>query len=144
LILLICGIVGIQVDQDFMDLPERIGSPVVLAMLGLLRADNLLASPWDDWTEVPPDSGSVSSGRRWLPNYEAVLRGWTTNQDIIREITADAFFAPLLQQRVTFLNTADFLSSIDAAPEPGPFATVAGQTLRRIRPRRSSVVASYV
>jgi hypothetical protein len=78
-VLLICGALGLQVDQAYIGVADRIVSPLVLAVLGLLHADNLLAEPWDDWSTPAPGSGSITNGRLWLPHYEATLRGWTTN-----------------------------------------------------------------
>jgi hypothetical protein len=80
----------------------------VSTALGLLCADNLLAETWDDWATPAVGSGSIMSGRLWLPHYEAVLRGWTNNQEIIQAIRADAFFMPLLEANISFLDNSDF------------------------------------
>jgi hypothetical protein len=116
--LAICGILGITVSQAFMGINERVVSPVVLAILGLLRADGLLAEPWDDWKTPFPGSGSINDGRYWLPHYEAVRRGWTKDATVIGTIQGDKMFADLLKADVTFLDESDFLSQIPFAPEP--------------------------
>lgn len=118
--LAICGILGIHVDQNFMGINERVVSPVVLALLGLLSADGLLKEPWDDWKTPTPGSGSINDGRHWLPHYEAVRRGWTKDVTLITTIQGDKMFAELLKADVTFLDESDFLSQITVAPGPTP------------------------
>src|SRR6266436_6194418 len=46
LILVICGILGFSVSLTFVAVDKPIVSPVVLAVLGLLSADGLLAESW--------------------------------------------------------------------------------------------------
>jgi hypothetical protein len=117
-ILLVCGALGLSVDQSYIGLTDRVLSPLALAVLGLLHADNLLAEVWDDWSTRAAGSGSITSGRLWLPHYEATLRGWTTNQEITQAIRTDAFFIPLLEANITFLDNSDFLSRSLASLPP--------------------------
>ena len=63
LILVICGVLGFSVSQSFLAVDKPIVSPVVLAVLGLLSADELLAESWDEWSEPLPGSGTVPNGR---------------------------------------------------------------------------------
>lgn len=67
-VLLICGVLGLRVDQAYIGVAERVTSPLVLAVLGLLHADNLLAETWDDWSTPAAGSGSITNGRLWLPH----------------------------------------------------------------------------
>lgn len=90
-----------------MGLHQRIVSP---AVLGLLSADELLAEKWDEWCTPSAGTGPVANGRNWLPCYEAVLRKWTNNNDILKEIQQDRFFSQLLKAQVTFLDDSDFVS----------------------------------
>jgi len=117
-VLVICGVLAIPVSQEFIGLKDREVSPVVLAVLGLLSAEGLLAESWDEWTTAPPGTGSVANGRNWLPNYEAVHRGWTTNAKIIKEIKGDPLFSRLLKAKVTFLDNSDFQSQVKAFAGP--------------------------
>ena len=107
-------------DQGFIASTNRIVSPVVLAILGLLSADGLLKEPWDDWKTPPQGSGSITDGRYWLPHYEAVFRSWTNDAKLIAEITGDKLFGPLLAAKVTFLDDSDFLSKAKPAPKLPP------------------------
>ena len=54
-ILLICGALGLKVDQAYIGVAERVVSPLVLAVLGLLHADNLLAETGTTGVLLPPD-----------------------------------------------------------------------------------------
>jgi hypothetical protein len=120
-ILVICGVLGLRVSQSFIGTEERRVSPVVLAVLGMLSADGLLAEDWDDWKMTPSGTGSIANGRNWLPYYEAVCRGWTSDAEIVAEIKADPLFSRLLKAKVTFLDDSDFLSRIGTGlPAPSP------------------------
>lgn len=140
-VLLICGALGLRVDQAYIGVAERVVSPLVLAVLGLLHADNILAEKWDDWSTPAPGSGSITNGRLWLPHYEATLRGWTTNNGIIRDVRRDAFFSPLLEAKITFLDNSDFLSR--AAVPPAPSTIFRAVVRRRGSVRRSRGVSLY-
>lgn len=132
--LAICGVLGLAVDQDFIASANRIVSPVVLAMLGLLGADGLLKEPWDDWKTLPSGAGSITDGRYWLPHYEAVFRGWTKDTKLISEITGDKLFGPLLAAQVTFLDDSDFLSKANPVLKlPPPWRT--GSKKSSVAPR---------
>lgn len=109
--LAICGVLGLHVDREFVALGGTTVSPVVLAVLGLLSADGLLAEPWDEWK--PKDAGSATgiiNGPYWLPYYEAVRRNWTKDFALLRAFTADDFFMSLAEESVTFLDMSDFAS----------------------------------
>jgi hypothetical protein len=137
-ILVICGVLGQSVDQTFIGLDQPVVSPVVLAILGLLSADKLLVEKWDEWRTPPPGTGSVANGRNWLPYYESVLRNWTNDIDIIKEVKADPLFSQLLKAKVSFLDDADFLSKAgNLGTTRSPF--VAGSVVARtpLRSRRS-------
>lgn len=144
-VLLICGALGLPVGQAYIGVADRVVSPLVLAVLGLLHADNLLAETWDDWSTPAAGSGSITNGRLWLPHYEATLRGWTNNNQITQAVRGDALFLSLLEADITFLNNSDFLSR--AAPPPArprrrPHIFRAVVTQRR-SVRRSQGVSPY-
>jgi hypothetical protein len=124
--LLICGVLGLKVSDQLMGMKERRVSPVVLAILGLLSAHGLLLGSWDDWEATPSGTGAIANGRNWLPFYEAVLRGWTANSEIISAIRADPLFTRLLESRVSFLDDSDFLSRAEV-PSPPPSSTRVGK-----------------
>ena len=111
--LVICGILGIPITREAIGLQEREASPVVLAVLGLLAADGLLDEPWDNWR--PDPVANVLNGPFWLPYYEAAVRGWSSESEVINTAAGDDFFGPLLKAGVTFLDTADFKSAVPAA-----------------------------
>lgn len=144
LILVICGVLGFSVSQSFLAVDKPIVSPVVLAVLGLLSADELLAESWDEWSEPLPGSGTVPNGRYWLPYYEAVLRGWTKQTSIVRGIREDPLFVQLLRAKVTFLDDADFLSKTELPPPPLRIRS-RRRTIPRapIRAQRTRVTLSY-
>jgi hypothetical protein len=117
--LAICGVLGLRVDRDFIAPGNGAVSPVVLAMLGLLSEDGLLAEPWDDWR--PKDSASsanIVNSRFWLPYYEAVLRKWTKDPDLVLAFAEDDFFTSLASESVSFLDMSDFASKIKPVPLP--------------------------
>ena len=116
--LVICGILGIPITRETIGLKGREASPVVLAVLGLLAADGLLDEPWDNWR--PDPVANILNGAYWLPYYEAAVRGWTTEFELIEAVAGDDFFGPLLSAGVTFLDTADFKSAVPAPPPEGP------------------------
>jgi hypothetical protein len=127
--LAICGVLGLRVDRDFIAPGNGAVSPVVLAMLGLLSEDGLLAEPWDDWR--PKDSASsanIVNSRFWLPYYEAVLRKWTKDPDLVLAFAEDDFFTSLAAESVSFLDMSDFASKIKTVP------------LQRGQPPRSGVL----
>lgn len=126
--LVICGVLGLAVDQDFIASRDRVVSPVVLAILGLLSADGLLKEPWDDWKTPASGSGSITDGRYWLPNYEAVLRSWTQDVNLIAAMQGDKLFGPLLAAKVTFLDDLDFLSQAKPEPKLPPWRTAANKS----------------
>jgi hypothetical protein len=73
--LAICGVLGLGVDRDFIAPGDGGVSPIVLAVLGLLSEDGLLAEPWGDWRpKNSTSSANIVNGQFWLPHYEAILR----------------------------------------------------------------------
>jgi hypothetical protein len=115
--LVVCGVLGISVDWTFLALGERPPSPVVLAVLGLLGADDLLEQPWDSWRPLPEDVGHLINGRYWLPHYEAVRRGWTGDASLIEAFAQDAFFTRLQDADVTFLDDSDLKGNTEAGAD---------------------------
>jgi hypothetical protein len=143
-ILVICGVLGLSVDQAFIGLDQPVVSPVVLAILGLLSADKLLVEKWDEWRTPPPGTGSIANGRNWLPHYESVLRKWTNDAGIIKEINADPLFSQLLKAKVTFLDDADFLSKAGKVSPLRPPSVPSGIVTRTpVRSKRAPATESY-
>jgi hypothetical protein len=127
--LAICGVLGLNVDRKFVAPGDIVVSPVVLAVLGLLSEDGLLAEPWDDWK--PKDAGSITNivnGRYWLPYYEAVTRKWTKDSDLVEAFAADDFFMALAKESVSFLDMSDFASQFKLIPP-----------LKRLRPKSGAL-----
>jgi hypothetical protein len=139
LILVICGILGFSPSQSFFAVDKPMVSPIVLAVLGLLSADGLLAESWDEWSESLPGSGTFSIGRYWLPYYEAELRRWTKQSSITKAIREDPLFVQLLKAKVTFLDDADFLGKTKLPPRPRGIPslrkTIARAPIRALRTR---------
>lgn len=129
-ILFICGVLGLSIDKSFIPVEDCPGSPVVLALMGMLSEHSLLAGKWDDWRSPHSGEGSIANGRCWLPHYEAVFRGWTDDVGIIGEIKADPLFSKLLEAKVTFLDDSDFWNG-DTEVEPSPSGTKPGIAARR-------------
>ena len=138
--LVICGILGIPINREAIGLKGREASPVVLAVLGLIAADGLLDEPWDNWRPDPVTN--ILNGAYWLPYYEAAVRGWTTEFELIEAVAGDDFFGPLVSAGVTFLDTADFKS---VAPPPPRRAGRRPRVVRRapVRSSRRSVMNEY-
>jgi hypothetical protein len=67
-------------------------------------------------SKSPAGAGSIVNGRYWLPHYEAVHRGWTSDQKIIEETKADPLFSRLLKAKITFLDDSDFLKRAQPPP----------------------------
>lgn len=147
-ILLICGVLGLPVSQSFIGVEARVVSPVVLAVLGLLSGNRLLAEDWDEWRTPALGTGSIANGRNWLPYYEAVLRGWTTDLGIQGAIKADPLFSRLLDAKVTFLDDSDFLSRAPTVPlersrRHGGKSRIAPRTLARRKRARDRLHETY-
>lgn len=106
--LVISGVLRIELDQE--DLPSRdtVPSGVVLAILGMLRERKLLKVPlsWWKWRAELNKSGLM--GAAWLPYYEAVVRGWTTDKTLIGEVKNQPLLAQMLASKVTFLEDRIF------------------------------------
>jgi hypothetical protein len=143
--LAICGVLGLHVDRKFVALGDTTVSPVVLAVLGLLSQDGLLAEPWDDWK--PNHVGNVTSivnGRYWLPYYEAVRRRWTKDAALLEAFAADDLFMSLAGESVTFLDISDFASQLRPLPPWKSPAPRSGALQRGpVRSGRRSVVDEY-
>lgn len=106
--LVVCGALKIKVSKrDFGDYSKSMCS-VALAMLGLLNKNNLLVGKLSgfSWREVVKQSGL--NGHHWLMYYESVLRGWTTDKDMIATVKADALLKQLLSNKITFLDDSIF------------------------------------
>ena len=143
--LAICGVLSLHVDREFVALGDTTVSPVVLAVLGLLSEDGLLAEPWDDWK--PNDAGSATgivNGRYWLPYYEAVRRRWTKDSALLEAFAADDLFMSLAGESVTFLDMSDFASQFKPLPPWKSPAPKSGALQRGpVRSSRRSVVDEY-
>jgi hypothetical protein len=143
--LAICGVLGLHVDREFVAPGNTTVSPVVLAVLGLLSEDGLLAEPWDDWK--PKDAGSATgivNGRDWLPYYEAVRRGWTKESVLLEAFASDGFFMSLVGKAVTFLDKSDFASQFKSLPpRKSPVPNSGALQRGPVRSGRRSVVDEY-
>ena len=143
--LAICGVLSLHVDREFVALRDTTVSPVVLAVLGLLAEDGLLAEPWDNWK--PNDAGSATgivNGRYWLPYYEAVRRRWTKDSALREAFAADDLFMSLAGGSVSFLDMSDFASQFKPLPPWSSPAPRSGALQRElVRSGRRSVVDEY-
>ena len=143
--LAICGVLGLRVNRDFMAAGDGDVSPVVLAVLGLLSEDGLLAEPWDDWRpKDPASSANFVNGRFWLPYYEAVLRKWTKDPDLILALAEDDFFTSLVAELVSFLDMSDFASKLKTLPPRRKHSQRSGVLQRGpVRSVKRNVVDEY-
>jgi hypothetical protein len=143
--LAICGVLGLRVDRDFIAPEDGAVSPVVLAVLGLLSEDGLLAEPWDDWRpKNSASSANIVNSRFWLPYYEAILRKWTKDLDLIEAFAVDDFFMSLMAESVSFLDMSDFASKIETVPPWRRHPPRSGVLQRGpVRSVRRSVVDEY-
>lgn len=130
--LVISGVLRIQLDEE--DLPSRdtVPSGVVLAILGMLRERKLLRVPLSRWKWRAELNKSGVMGSAWLPYYEAVVRGWTTDKVLIGEVKNQPTLAKMLSSKVSFLEDRIF----DAA-----YIDLSHRTFRSAQPSHISKVA---
>lgn len=106
--LVISGVLKIQLDEE--DLPSRdtVPSGVVLAILGMLYERNLLKVPLSSWKWRAELKRSGIMGSSWLPYYEAVVRGWTTDKTMINAVKSQPILDKMLASKVSFLEDRIF------------------------------------
>ena len=121
--LFICGVLQLQVLMDRFGDPMPTLSPVLLSVLGLLSEQSLISGSWDSWNATSDKAQHVARGRNWLPNYEAVLRRWTSDPSIVSEINADPLLKLLLKAKVTFLDDSDIKKVASNEGSAGPVPT---------------------
>ena len=91
--LLIGGVLHISLDEDCLPAPDAIPSGLVLAILGMLRERKLLKVPLSRWKWRAQFNKSGILGSCWLPYYEAVRRGWTTDKAMVNAIKGEPVLA---------------------------------------------------
>jgi hypothetical protein len=101
--LVLCGVLKLKVRK--VDLPTNglVPSPVILALLGLLRQHGLLKVPLSKWGWRKQLQRSGVHGEYWLPFYEAVLRRWTSDRRIVGAVNNDPILRLMLRAKITFL-----------------------------------------
>jgi hypothetical protein len=101
--LLVCGVMGISMDEVHFNPSTHSPNSVVFAILGLLRERNLLKFSLDKWKWRARFNKNGPLKETWLPHYEAVRRKWTKDPQTISAITNDPLLNDMLQAGVTFL-----------------------------------------
>jgi len=101
--LLLAGVLRIKIESSDFDSFDDQPSSVVLALLGMLRERKLLEPSLEKWGWRSRLAKSGVHGADWLPLYEAVLRGWTGDQKLIRAVNSDPLLKKLLLAKITFL-----------------------------------------
>jgi len=112
--LLIAGALKIPVEEKLFGDFESIPGSVAFAICGLLREKGLLKFSLSKWGWRSQVKKSGVNGECWLPIYESVLRGWTKDESIMKQVTSDPFFKKLIEKKISFLDDRLF----DLAPPP--------------------------
>ena len=128
--LIIRGVLRLQSNEAITGNTDS-HSAVTLRIAGLLSEQFLLTDDWDTWNGPSAIAGGLANGRYWLPNYEAVKRGWTTDAGILKEIQADPLFGQLLKDDVSFLDDSLFTTDDEMTLDPD----IAGAQLLKIAKR---------
>lgn len=114
--LVVCGAMKIKVRKSDIKTGGHLPNPIVLALLGLLGEQKLLAVPFSSWPWRAEFKRAGIYGQNWLPFYEAVRRKWTADKTLIRAVKADPIMEKMLANKVTFLDRRVFeAESIDIA-----------------------------
>lgn len=108
LALFICGVLSISLEKNDFPEFETLPGPVSFALIGLLRQHRLLNFPLGEWNWRPTYKQMGATSPIWLPLYEAVLRGWTSDKSLEKEVTKLPLLNELRKNKVTFLDDGLF------------------------------------
>lgn len=105
--LTVCGALKIKLEpRDFVT--KELPSPSTFALLGLLYEKGYSAIPLSTWPWRARLNREGEMGPYWLPFYEAVRRGWTTDRSLASKVKANPVLAKMLADGVTFLDDRIF------------------------------------
>jgi hypothetical protein len=106
--LLVAGILRLNIEQQDINPLLPTPSPLVLTLLALLHQNGLLSVRLSKFGWRSKFNEESIYGEYWLFYYEAVLRNWTTDKQIVSAVKGDAIFNSMLNSRVTFLEDEMF------------------------------------
>jgi hypothetical protein len=106
--LVVCGVLKIKLSKDDLGGGGPVPSPTILTLLGLLHEKKLLTTPLSSWPWRAALKKSGIFDQYWLPFYEAVRRGWTSDKAMIKQVNANPVLARMLSSKVTFLEDRIF------------------------------------
>jgi hypothetical protein len=93
---LFCGALKIRLKSTDIGSRKFVLRPTTMALIGLLEEKGMptiALSSWS-WRAILKKSGVF--GPYWLPFYEAVRRGWTTDKSLVSKVTADPIMSRML------------------------------------------------
>lgn len=106
--MVVCGVLKIKLNKNDLDGGESVPAPTILALLGLLHERKLLTTPLSSWPWRAELKKTGVFDQYWLPFYEAVRRGWTSDKVLIQRVKANPVLARMLSSKVTFLEDRIF------------------------------------
>ena len=107
-LLLVAGVFQITLDEPELPPFGTMPNSIVFAILGMLSERGLLSVPLSKWKWRAAIKKEGVLGKYWLPFYEAVRRGWTTDQQIIVAVKSQPILSKMLDAQVTFLEDRVF------------------------------------
>ena len=102
--LLAASVLDIKWNQSELGSNERTPNSIIFAILGLMKERGLLSFPLSFWPWRSEFKSTGILGQNWLPFYESVRRGWTTDRAIVGEVTRQPILNDMLSSGVTFLD----------------------------------------
>jgi hypothetical protein len=106
--LVVCGVLKIGLKPVDIGTKKFVLRPTTMALLGLLEEKGMSTIALSNWNWRAQLKRSGIFGPYWLPFYEAVRRGWTTDKNLINKVTADPTLSKMLTSKVTFLDDRIF------------------------------------
>jgi hypothetical protein len=134
--LVVCGALNIPIKSNDIGTLRQMPRPTTMALIGLLQEKGMSTVALSNWNWRAELKRSGILGPYWLPFYEAVLRGWTGDKNLVNKVTADPFLSKMLAAKVTFLDDRIFEAAQIKLPRRA-------STGARASIRTTSGIASY-
>jgi hypothetical protein len=106
--LLVTGALRISLDKEDLPQAESMPSSTVFALFGMLHERGLLPVSLSFWKWRTELKRTGILGHNWLPFYESVRRGWTSDRQMISAVKAFPILDKMLSAKITFLEDRIF------------------------------------
>ena len=106
--LLVAGVLGIRLEKSDIPVTDETPGSIVPTLLAMLRDRKLLELPLSTWHWRAELRRHGVYGVNWLPLYEAVRRGWTSDNAITGAVKAEPILSRALTANVAFVEDRIF------------------------------------